>query len=354
MLRSDVAAHGGAPVLAPELDAQQHRANDQLWRSGGQRLVAAYANRVLRPAEVLLLVRHREALSGRVLELGCGAGRLTGYLVDIARAIVGIDISSAMVAYCRERYPRGTFREGDLRDLATIERGSFDVVVAAYNILDALTDAERAQVLDGIHAVLPPDGLLIFSSHNRAFAPRIPDAMNLRGKGLRHLLVTAIHLPGWRRNRRRPAPVRARGRGPRDPQRLDPRFLGAPLLHHPRRPGAAAGCAWVPAARVPRPRRPVARPSGAGAGLPGAPLRGAPDRPGSGRFGPLGTSRSRRPRRARAAGRARDRRLDRSALLVDADQVAVPGGRAPADAGTGSDECRQWPFMSPTPSITAP
>jgi SAM-dependent methyltransferase len=206
MLRSDVAAHGGAPVLAPELDAQQHRANDQLWRSGGRRLVAAYANRVLRPAEVLLLVRHREALSGRVLELGCGAGRLTGYLVDIARAIVGIDISPAMVAYCRERYPRGTFREGDLRDLATIERGSFDVVVAAYNILDALTDAERAQVLDGIHAVLPPDGLLIFSSHNRAFAPRIPDAMNLRGKGLRHLLVTAIHLPGWRRNRRRLLP----------------------------------------------------------------------------------------------------------------------------------------------------
>jgi SAM-dependent methyltransferase len=152
------------PVLAPELDAQQHRANDQLWRSGERRLVAAYANRVLRPAEVLLLVRHREALSGRVLERGCWAGRLTGYL-DIARAIVGIDISPAMVAYCRERYPRGTFREGDLRDVATIERGSFDVVVAAYNILDVLTDAERAQVLDGIHAVLPADGLLVFSSH---------------------------------------------------------------------------------------------------------------------------------------------------------------------------------------------
>jgi hypothetical protein len=39
------------------------------------------------------------------------------------------------------------------------------VVVAAYNILDVLTDAERAQVLDGIHAVLPADGLLVFSSH---------------------------------------------------------------------------------------------------------------------------------------------------------------------------------------------
>ena len=61
----------------PGGDAQRE-ANDQLW--GRKGLVQAYATRELRPVEVLLLVRYQAALSGRVLELGCGAGRLTGYL----------------------------------------------------------------------------------------------------------------------------------------------------------------------------------------------------------------------------------------------------------------------------------
>lgn len=58
-------------------------ANQATWSQGA--FVSAYANRNLRPVEVLLLVRLRENLSGAVLELGCGAGRIAGYLVALAR-----------------------------------------------------------------------------------------------------------------------------------------------------------------------------------------------------------------------------------------------------------------------------
>ena len=180
---------------------QQRRANDGLWQR--RDLVKAYANRVLRPVEVLLLVKFREELSGTVLELGSGAGRVSGYLVDIARDLQGIDVSAPMVAYTRGRYPRGTFRVGDLRDVGTLEPASVDVVVAAYNVLDVLGDADRAKVLDGIHHVLPVGGLLIMSTHNRAYASRLGEPLELLHHGPRHFAVTLIRLPRWLRNRRR-------------------------------------------------------------------------------------------------------------------------------------------------------
>ena len=76
-------------------------------------------------------------------------------------------------------------------------------VVAPYNVLDVLGDADRRKVLDGIRHVLPVGGLLIMSTHNRAFAPRLADPLKLRHLGPRAFVWTAIRLPGWLRNRRR-------------------------------------------------------------------------------------------------------------------------------------------------------
>ena len=194
---------GDRPGSGHPEDAQS-RANDELWARPD--LVKAYATRILRPVEVMLLVRYRDALSGRVLELGCGAGRLTGYLSEIASSTHGLDISPAMVAYCRGRYPRATFGVGDLRDVSALEPGSFDVIVASYNVIDVLGDAERATVLAGIHRVLQPGGLLIMSSHNRANARRrtLRDALAARNPV--GLAVSMFELPRWLVNRRRLRP----------------------------------------------------------------------------------------------------------------------------------------------------
>jgi SAM-dependent methyltransferase len=186
---------------ADQTEAMQRSANDSIWK-GGER-VAGYATRTLRPVEVVVLVRHREALSGRVLELGCGAGRLTGYLAEIAAAVHGIDLSSEMVDYSRKRYPRATFSQGDLRDLASVGPGPWDAVVAAYNVIDILGDRARSELLDGIARLLPKGGLLVMSSHNRAVAGRLGDPLRLRGRSLRAALSTLLNLPRWRRNRQR-------------------------------------------------------------------------------------------------------------------------------------------------------
>ena len=162
-----------------------------------------YANRVLRPVEVLLLVRYSADLGGRVLELGSGGGRLTGYLAEIATEAHGIDISAEMVAFAARTYPKATFSQGDLRDVATFGAGSFDAVVAGDNVLDVIDDAARGRVLDGIHQVLPPGGLLILSSHNLAHPPRLRDELSVPDAGLFRAALSLVKLPSWLINQRR-------------------------------------------------------------------------------------------------------------------------------------------------------
>jgi SAM-dependent methyltransferase len=168
--------------------------NTAQWTDGD--FVAGYATRVLRPVEVLLMIRHRERLAGRVLELGCGAGRITGYLVALGTEVTGLDVSPRMLAECRRRYPAGRFIEGDLGDLSPFAEASLDVVVAGYNVLDIVGDAQRRRILGEIHRILTPGGLLIMSSHNRAYLPRVRGPGYVRRADPLRIAVDLTRVPG--------------------------------------------------------------------------------------------------------------------------------------------------------------
>ena len=148
-------------------DGDPAEPNAELWARG--EAVDLYANQLLRPVEQILLDTHRQALSGRVLELGCGGGRITGHLGEISGDVHGIDISEAMVEHCRRTYPKLRFSVGDLREIAAIADGPYDGIVAGFNVLDVLGDDERRRVLSDIRGLLADDGVLIMSSHNRDY-----------------------------------------------------------------------------------------------------------------------------------------------------------------------------------------
>jgi len=195
----------------------QVSANERLWRAGAY--VDVYATRSLAPVEVMILVRYREALSGRVVEVGCGAGRVLGYLVDLGGEVCGIDLSPDMVAYCRRTYPAADVRVGDAAALGDVIPGPFDAIVAANNLVDVFDDGRRRAVLAEFGRLLAPDGVLIFSSHNLADLRRVtrerPQARSglqrigdiLLGHSLRELISAARRLPARIRNRRRLAPL---------------------------------------------------------------------------------------------------------------------------------------------------
>lgn len=180
--------------------------NFERWAGGDH--VRKYANRTLQPVEVMLLVRYREALSGRVLEIGCGGGRLSGYLAEISSDLHGIDVSPAMIAHCRRLLPGASFEVGDMRDLGAHPDASIDVVFAPVNVLDAVDDSDRHRTLDEWRRVLVPGGLLIMSSHNLAFAPQVlgplPDALaRLRSREWPALARSLWGMPRGVVNRRR-------------------------------------------------------------------------------------------------------------------------------------------------------
>jgi ubiquinone/menaquinone biosynthesis C-methylase UbiE len=103
---------------------------------------------------------------GRVLELGCGTGRV---LVPVARAgvpVVGIDRSRPMLEYALRRMRRlpaarrPALVRGDIRSLP-FRNGAFSAVMAPYGILQSLTkEADLAATLADAARVLRKGGAL--------------------------------------------------------------------------------------------------------------------------------------------------------------------------------------------------
>lgn len=180
----------------------QEAINGRLYRY--KNLVETYKTTKLSPAEAVALIRYRDKIeSCRVLDLGCGAGRLTTYLRPLVSEYVGLDVSSHMVAQCRQAFPDLKFVEGDMRDLSAIDEGGFDLVLGVSNLFDAVSHAERLTTLWEVLRVLAPEGLVIFSAHNRDYVdagcgPRIEFHRNL----LMQLRIIAGYLQAAANHRR--------------------------------------------------------------------------------------------------------------------------------------------------------
>ena len=185
---------------------------------GSADLVAAYDVGELRAVEAVLLDRYRDEIAGRVLEVGCGGGRLTRHVLKHGGDVYGIDVSARMVDHCRHRFPAATFSRTDMRELADSSLGPFDVVIASFNVLDAVDHADRRRTLAGFRQVLAPGGLLIMSSHNLAHSPQVVGPMallvtQLRSRQLKEAAGSALSFPRRVRNRRRLRKLETTGPG---------------------------------------------------------------------------------------------------------------------------------------------
>jgi ubiquinone/menaquinone biosynthesis C-methylase UbiE len=103
--------------------------------------------------------------AGRVLELGCGTGRVSLPLAKAGIALVGIDRSAPMLgratrrAGALRRVAGGvTFVRGDIRALP-FAAGRFSMVLAPYGILQSLlAERDLAATLESVCRVLTPGG----------------------------------------------------------------------------------------------------------------------------------------------------------------------------------------------------
>lgn len=193
--------------------------NAAFWRTGTA--VDEYATRTLRPAEALILARHVVGRH-RVLELGCGAGRVLGYLVQLGGEIHGIDISDAMVDRCRALYPSAHLQVGDIGGLTGCLTGHFDAILAPDNVLGGFDDEARRGVISDIRDLLAPRGLLVFSAHNL-------DVVNSTQQGNHVITPERRGLPQWLALVAERPPLELLGMLPRIPRRLRNRKRLRPL-----------------------------------------------------------------------------------------------------------------------------
>ena len=96
----------------------------------------------------------------RVLELGCGTGRLLNALNPSYG--VGVDLSSNIISIAKKNYPNLEFVQGDLEDEMLISslQETFDFIILS-DTIGYLDDCENA--LEGLHSLCTPDTRLIIS-----------------------------------------------------------------------------------------------------------------------------------------------------------------------------------------------
>jgi ubiquinone/menaquinone biosynthesis C-methylase UbiE len=94
----------------------------------------------------------------KVLDVGCGPGQFTQYMMNKGFSVKGIDFSTEMVTIAQEKVPNGTFQQADMRDLP-FEKEAFDGLLVAYSLIH-IPSEEIPQTLKGFHRVLKQGGYI--------------------------------------------------------------------------------------------------------------------------------------------------------------------------------------------------
>ena len=124
----------------------------------------------MRVADVDFYARIAQSKRGRVLELGCGNGRILLELAALGIDVVGVDRSQKMLA---ELFRKASARELSVRACAMDVRrlgfaGRFDVVLCPYSLVTYMTDENDAvRMLDEAKYVLAPDGIVVVDAFIR-------------------------------------------------------------------------------------------------------------------------------------------------------------------------------------------
>ena len=100
----------------------------------------------------------------RILDAGCGPGRVGGELAARGHQVVGVDVDPVLIAEATAVFPGSTWLVQDLAELDLAAAGvapGFDAIVAAGNVMTFLAPSTRELVLRNLGEALADDGRLV-------------------------------------------------------------------------------------------------------------------------------------------------------------------------------------------------
>ena len=130
----------------------------------------------------------------RILDAGCGPGRVGGELHALGHTVVGVDVDPLLVAAAEADHPGPRWLVGDLAHLDLVPRGEpepFDAAVLAGNVLAFVAPESEPDVLRRVAAHVRPGGPVVVGFHVEKLALAIFDAsVAAAGLELEHRFAT--------------------------------------------------------------------------------------------------------------------------------------------------------------------
>lgn len=96
----------------------------------------------------------------RVLDAGCGPGRVAGALHERGHDVLGVDVDPELIAAARTDHPGPRWQVADLAAL-DLDEPPFDLAVLAGNVLLFVAEGTEPLVLQRVAAHVRPDGLVV-------------------------------------------------------------------------------------------------------------------------------------------------------------------------------------------------
>ena len=102
------------------------------------------------------------ARGSKVLDAGCGGGRVGGHLHQAGHRVIGLDLDPVLIAAAEDDYPGPVWAVGDLAETPFPDSG-FDAIVCAGNVMGFLAASTRRTVLTRFAQALSVDGRAVIA-----------------------------------------------------------------------------------------------------------------------------------------------------------------------------------------------
>ena len=117
---------------------------------------------------IMEIIREYSVPTGVCLDVACGTGKISEFLVSQGYKVIGIDKSEEMLEVARKRLPRTDFIKADIRDFNVAGKNKIVMAVSFYDSLNyLLIDEDMTKMFKSVASNLSSGAIFLFDMNTR-------------------------------------------------------------------------------------------------------------------------------------------------------------------------------------------